>query len=127
MEHSENSLGIYLLGAVLIAITAFVYSYLLTQPGEFFGKAYGFFNWLFMTDKRIQKGKGIHPIFKMIMYCEKCVAGQLATWIFLSYTFDYYVAGNFIVVVPHILFVGLSIFLTPIIKHFYTKYIENGN
>ena len=107
---SNNIIGLYLLASLLIAVTAFVYSYVLTQPGEFFGKIYGKLDILFKTDARVSEGKGVHPLFKMIMWCEKCVAGQMAFWIFLACTWRLYLHREFIFVIPHILFIGLSIF-----------------
>lgn len=112
---------------IFIAITAFTYSYILTQPNEIFGKLYGIFNTLFKTDKRISAGKGVHPLFKMIMWCEKCVSGQMALWIFLAFHYNYYLINLSLAIqtlITHIIFIGTTIFLTVIIKSIYIKKIE---
>lgn len=115
MNPLDNA-GTYILFSILIAITAFVYSYVLIQPGEIFSKLYLKLDVLFKTDRRAFNGLGPHPLFKMIMWCEKCVAGQLSIWIFLIYAWPKYLNYNFIWIIPHILFVALTIFLTIIIK-----------
>lgn len=115
---------LYLLSSLLIAITAFVYSNILILPGEIFGKLYGKLDVFFKTDERAAEGKPVHPVFKMIMQCEKCVSGQMALWIFMICIFPKYMDACFIYIIPHILFIGLTIFLTLIIKKLYTKYIK---
>lgn len=112
---------------IFISITAFVYSYILTQPGEILGSVYGFFDELFQTDKRARFGKGLHPMFKMIMACEKCVSGQLSFWYFLAHYYNGYLNGtqSFIYnALEHALFTCTTIFLTTIIKSLYEKYIN---
>lgn len=118
------NIEIYLIHALLIAITAFVYSYILVQPGEFFSKLFLILDKFFETDKRAAEGLPPHPLFKMIMRCEKCVAGQMAFWIYLVYCLPYYLECQFDLIISHILFVGLSIFLTLITKNIYIKHIQ---
>ena len=116
-----------MIATIFISISAFVYANILSQPGEVFGKWYGFLNNLFQTDKRIVEGKGLHPIFKMIIGCEKCVSGQLAFWFFMAHYYNGYLSGthSFIYnVFEHILFTCTTIFLTTIIKSLYEKYIN---
>jgi len=115
---------LYVFSAMIIAITATTYSTILVLPGEIFGGLYGKLDILFKTDKRNEQGKGIHPIFKMIMQCEKCVAGQWALWSYLIYMFPIYKEGVWILVLPHLGFIGLSIFLTLITKKLYNTYIK---
>lgn len=112
---------------IFISITAFVYSQILTQPGEIFGSLYGFLDELFQTDKRARFGKGLHPIFKMIMACEKCVSGQLSFWYFMLHYYEGYCNGiqSFVYnAFEHIIFTCVTIFITTIIKSIYNKYIE---
>ncbi len=123
MNPLEN-ISIYLLSALLIAITSVVYSYILTQPGEIFGWLFGKLNEFFKTDERTSQGLGPHPLFKMIMWCEKCVSGQMSLWLFLIINWKYYAEGVFIIVIPHAFFVTLSIFLSLTIKKIYNKHIE---
>jgi hypothetical protein len=116
-----------MIATIFIAITAFTYSYILTGPNEIFGGIYGKLNLFFKTDKRHDLGKGFHPIFKMIMACEKCVSGQLSLWIYLAWHYQNYFHGIKCALyngIEHILFVATTIFLTTIIKSIYTKYIE---
>jgi len=111
---------------IFIAITAFTYSYILTQPGELLGKVYGKLDSFFKTDKRISEGKGLHPIFKMVIACPKCVSGQMALWIYLFYNYKNYSFGLSIFIstlITHVLFIGTTIFLTSIINSLYQKNI----
>lgn len=119
-----------MIATIFIAITAFTYSYILTGPNEIFGSLYGKLNDFFKTDLRRQSGKSFHPLFKMIMACEKCVSGQMALWIYLAWHYENYLVSfrlglyNFI---EHVLFISTTIFLTTIIKFIYTKKIENAS
>lgn len=99
--------------SLLISVTAFVYSYLLTQPGEIFSWSYSKLDYLFKNDNRYNDGKGAHPLFKILIGCEKCVAGQWSLWLF-PFLFEY-------AFINHILFIGLTIFTTVIIKTIYLK------
>ncbi len=102
----------------ILAFIAVVYSYILTQPGEILSGIFKKLDAFFKTDKRACAGKGPNPLFKMIMRCEKCVAGQMSCWSFLYYSFDRYS------LILHIGFISMTIFITPIIKRFYQKYAE---
>ena len=116
-----------MIATIFIAITAFVYSNILTQPGEIFGKVYEQLDSFFGTDKRSCAGKGLHPIFKMIMACEKCVSGQLAFWYFLAHYYTGYLSGtqSFIYnALEHAIFTCTTIFVTTIIKSLHNKYIN---
>lgn len=116
-----------MIATIFIAITAFVYSNILTQPGEIFGTLYGILDNFFKTDQRSCSGKGLHPIFKMIMACEKCVSGQLSFWFFMAHYYNGYLSGtqSFIYnAFEHVLFTCTTIFITTIIKSLYEKYIN---
>lgn len=113
-----------ILTALLVAVTGFTYSHILTQPGEVFGKLYLRLDILFNTDKRFRNGLGFHPVFKMIMACPKCVSGQMALWIFTILNYQDYLQSFVWHFVFHILFVGTAIFFATIIKSFYNKHIE---
>lgn len=116
-----------MIATIFIAITAFTYSYILTGPNEIFGWLYGKLNEIFKTEKRKKSAKGVHPIFKMIMACEKCVSGQMSLWIYLAWNYENYFHGIRCALyngIEHVLFIGTTIFLTIIIKSIYTKYIE---
>lgn len=112
---------------IFISITAFVYSYMLTQPGEILGSLYGFLDRIFQTDKRSYDGRGIHPIFKMIMACPKCVSGQMAFWYFMAHYYEGYLNGVQSLIYngfEHVIFTCVTIFITTIIKSIYEKYIN---
>lgn len=113
-----------ILTAALIAITGFTYSYILTQPGEIFGKLYLKLDILFKSDERGSDGKGLHPLFKMSMACPKCVSGQMALWIFIILNYQDYLQSFIWHLVFHILFIGTAIFFATIIKSLYQKHIE---
>lgn len=108
-----------ILTALCVAIVGYTYSNILTQPGEIFGKLYGKLDEFFQTDlRRSCQGKGPHPLFKMIMHCEKCVSGQLALWGFILFIYpDYSIRIGLL----HILFIGLSIFFATIVKSIHEK------
>lgn len=104
--------------AFLISILAFTYSYILTQPGEIFSSLYLKLDILFKNDKRMIEGKGMHPIFKLLIGCPKCVSGQLSLWYFVLNNFEN-LTYKLIFDLP--LFVALTIFLTCIISLIYNK------
>lgn len=113
-----------ILTAALIAITGFTYSYILTQPGEVFGKLYLKLDILFKSDERGRDGKGLHPLFKVSMACPKCVSGQMALWIFIALNHEDYMQSFIWHFIFHVLFIGTSIFFATIVKSIYTKHIE---
>ena len=100
----------HLLLAFVIACTAVVYTCILTEPGEIFASWKRFLDSKLNTPKRACNGLGMHPLYKVLVYCEKCIAGQMALWIFLIYNFDYYQHGRWITIIPHVLFIGFTIF-----------------
>lgn len=119
-----SSLFAYMVISILIGITAVMYSYVLTQPGEIFSWAFKKLDLFFKTDKRTSQGLGPHPVFKMIMWCEKCVAGQMSLWTFFILFWPWYRQGILVLIIPHLLLVGLAIFSALCIKKFYKSKIE---
>lgn len=114
-----------MIATIFISITAFTYSYILTQPNEIFGRLRIVLEQWFKHDQRLVAHKGPHPIYKMIMWCEKCVSGQLSFWIYLAWHYDQYLHGNILYnAIEHIFFTATTIFLTTIIKSLYIKHIE---
>jgi hypothetical protein len=105
----------------LIAILAFVYVCILAIPGEVFGKINNFLYLYFKNNEREQAGMFPHPIYKLLIGCEKCIAGQIALWSFLVKNWTEY---TYKLIFTHVLFVGLTIFITVIIKSIYKRYIE---
>lgn len=90
----------YLL-AFKIAVIAYVYSVILTEPGMILSE---FYKW-------IESFKLPDWLFKPLIDCYKCVAGQMALWIFFfqpNYNFW-----------NHITFICLTIFFSIIINKIY--------
>jgi hypothetical protein len=101
-------LSLYIL-SLKIAIVAYVYSDVLTEPGMVFNGLYQLLN-------RLPEW-----LFKPLIGCYKCVAGQMALWIYLFFCLTtphsiemvLYSIGN------HIFFVSLTIFFTWMINKVY--------
>jgi|SRR3972149_4608034 len=114
----------YFILSLLIAVVSFVYTNILTGNGEAFGWLYKRMYHLFKSDERESKGLPRHPLFKVLIDCEKCVAGQISFWSFLIIHYNEYLKVSFLLALQHLLFVGLTIFFTIIVKSFYKKVIE---
>ena len=119
-----NFLLVMLLTAACISITAFTYSHILTRPGELFSWPYKILDIFFKTDDRAMAGLGMHPLFKLLIGCEKCVSGQMALWIFTLLNLHSYPTDVKMYLIAHILFIGITIFFTTIIKSIYLKIID---
>lgn len=124
MDITLDTLIFFVFCALMVAIGAFVYSNLLTGTGEILGGIYGRLDIVFKTDQRAAEGKPIHPLFKMLIQCEKCVAGQWALWSFLIVNWNLYARGYYLLLLVHLAFIFLSIFLTLIVKSFYNKHLK---
>jgi len=114
----------YVFASIVIAIGAFVFADILTNPGEVFDWLYRMLDFLFRNDIRERNGKGKHPIFKMIIGCHKCVAGQWSLWTGLIFYWRYYSNDCLIFILPHIGFILLSIFMALVVKKIYIKHIR---
>jgi hypothetical protein len=101
--------------SLLIAVLAVVYTQLLTDTNMIFNGVYNRLYRFFKTDQRAREGKPYHPLFMILIYCEKCFAGQVAFWLFIYHNFADY---NFLI---HLFFVAFTILsayiLNNIIKH----------
>jgi small-conductance mechanosensitive channel len=103
-----TQLIIFFFVSLLIAIAAFVYSYILTGPGMILEHLY--------AEASTHWPAWLH---KPVISCEKCVAGQLAFWLFpfwVTIKFDFEFDP-----VSHLLFICLTIYLVEMIKAIYTK------
>lgn len=109
----------------LIAVFAFVYSYILTQPQQILNGIFKRLDLFFKTAQRADQGKPVHWLFKIILQCEKCVAGQIALWLYGFTHIDEYIESPIETPFLHLAFITMTIFLTAIIKNIYTKQIEN--
>jgi hypothetical protein len=90
-----------------IAIIAFVYSEILTEGGMILNGLYKF----------LEKHLGKYPyIFKPLIDCSKCVAGQIALWVYLFIP-EYNLF-------QHAAVICLSIYLLMLVKGFYLKFIR---
>lgn len=111
---------------ILVGIFAFIYSNILTQPTEVLAKLYRFLYKLFRTDNRMLQGQGPHWLFKILIHCEKCVAGQLALWLSIFGNWnDIFINHNSIVILKILLSITFTIFITITIKGIYNKYIKH--
>lgn len=113
----------YFISSFLIALAAVLFVFVLSEPGEIFGWLRRILFNLFDNDTRINRGEDLHPVYKMTIGCEKCVAGQWAFWSMLIINWRaYLVSWKFFI--PHLLFVALTISLAMIIAKLYNKYLK---
>lgn len=104
--------------AFLIAIFAYTYAGILTEPNQIFNGLYKKLNFAFNGNT----GKK-HWLFKIIIGCEKCVAGQIALWLYaITHIMEY---QEYPEETPflHLAFIAFTIFLTSVITHIH-KTIE---
>lgn len=111
--------------SLLIAIFAFVYSYILTQPQMLLNSTYRRLDVFFKTKERKEKGKPIFWLFKIILQCEKCVAGQIALWLYTFTHIDEYIENPIEIFFLHLAFITVTIFIVSVIKNIYTKHISD--
>lgn len=104
--------------AFLIAVLAFTYTNILTEPNQIFNGLYKKLDSLFngTTGKK-------HWLFKIIIHCEKCFAGQTALWLYALTHIMEYQEYPWETPFLHIAFIAFTIFLTSLITHIY-KIIE---
>lgn len=114
----------YFIFSILIAVCAFVYTNFLIDTGEVLGEWNAFVYNILGNEERLLNEKGYHWAYKAFVFCERCVAGQISLWSFLMLHFNEYREVSFALVLQHILFITLTIFLTIIVKSFYKKIIE---
>lgn len=82
------------------------------------------YNWLWAVFKNDERTNGGHWIFKIIIGCEKCLAGQISLWLFLYLNYQQYLYAPLETAMAHILSVVFSIFCAATLLGVYTKYIE---
>lgn len=106
--------------AFLCATIAYVYAEILTEGGMILNR------WYKLLERRV----GRWPfIFKPLIDCSKCVAGQVALWSYpLVYKPAYFHTNELIYsysysVFEHVACICMAILLTLIIKSIYTKFI----
>ena len=107
--------------ALLLAVLAFVYSNLLTEPGHLLAKWYRMWYVVFKTDKRLMDGKPYHPLFMLIVHCEKCIAGEFAFWYFLYKNLSTYQPQT---ALWHLCFTATAILFAAVLKGLYNRYIK---
>ena len=105
-------INLYLLGLQL-ALTAYVYSQVLTQPEMLLNP---FYNWL--RNKLIFDGQDIYKpsgewLFKPLIGCFYCVAGQFALWGYLIAYLPHYNLFE------HVFFISFTIFAVQIFHKIY--------
>lgn len=109
---------------ILIAVLAFVYSNLLMEPDAMLNGFYNRMDLFFKTDERRKNGKGRHWLFMILVHCEKCIAGQLALWLFPFFNYIGYILNPVRTSLVHLFFVAFAILSAAIIRGIYIKYIR---
>ena len=104
--------------AFLLGIGAYVYTNWLTEPHQIFHGIYMWLKKVLKYKEREEAGKSIHPLFMVLIYCEKCVAGQWALWIFLFINWHDYTPWF---ILPHALTVLFTIFVAGATKFIINK------
>lgn len=101
--------------AWMVAVIAYVYAVPLTEPKMILHKWYKFLDRLLMPR--------YEWLFKPLVDCEKCVAGQLSLWLYFfpslnsgSFLWQFHVKQFTYYPTEHIYFVSLSILFTLLIK-----------
>lgn len=81
---------------ILIGITAFVYCIILCADGMILSdlKRKAYLHPMFDHANRMNEGKGIHPVFKVLFVCPMCLAGQLSLWYYVFTTPIYNIINN---------------------------------
>lgn len=88
-----------------IAVSAFTYSNILTEPGMILFEIH---SWL--DDQLIGRW---HWVFKILIHCQYCVAGQWALWYYIIYYHSNY---HFF---THVWFILQTIFIAKVITWLY--------
>ena len=101
----------------LIAVFSFVYIVILTEPHQIFNSLYKKLDYFFNIRGCKEPRKTKHWLFKIIIGCEKCNAGQIAFWLYgftnvMEYT-EYPIETFFL----HFAFITITIAFTVIITH----------
>lgn len=110
---------------ILIAIFAYVYSNLLTEPNQILSGVYKKLYSFFKTDKRLMEGRGPHWLFKILIHCERCIAGQLALWFTLfGNWFSILIEPDAFMFFKVIFSITFAILMTIIIKALTNKIIN---
>lgn len=108
--------------SLLIALCAFTYSVILTQPKMIFYPLYKFLSNKFVKEE--PTGQKEHWFFKIIIHCEKCVAGQWALWVYLYLHLWDYISTPIETLSNHAAFVLITIFIITIIKPIHEKWLS---
>lgn len=114
----------YYIVSFLIAVLAVVYVNILTGPGEVLEWLKRGLHNMLNDEQKLNDGEGYHPLYKMLVGCEKCFAGQVALWTYFIMHVDRYQSISFTLIFNHIMFISLTIFMTVIIQSIYKKLIE---
>lgn len=90
--------------AILISVFSFVYTVLLTDVDMIFNYLYNF-----LENNTKKKDGSNRWYFYVLIGCEKCVAGQLALWLYLKKNIIGYILNPFDTAVNHALFITFAI------------------
>lgn len=111
--------------SLALAITAFVYSQLLTEPGQLLAWWGNFLDRFFQNDRRYVQGYGPHPVYKLLIGCTRCVSGQFALWFFLFQNWSFYRSGELMIIPYHIITISITIFFATLITKLYARLNQN--
>lgn len=112
----------YFILSFLLAVLAYVYTNVLTEPTEIFSKWKSFLHNKLNDEEKLNAGLGYHPLFKVLVHCEKCFAGQTALWVYLILSHNRYFdsllipKALFILILKHVCFITLTILQVVLIK-----------
>lgn len=94
-----------------IALSAFVYSNILTEPGQILNQAFDF------LERHLPEW-----LFKPLMGCQYCVCGQWALWFYFYMCFIEHGAKYHWWL--HLWFIMQTIFIQKIITYLYFKFLD---
>lgn len=100
--------------AFISSLIAFVYAIVLIQQKEILHGWHSFIYRLTYMESRQDN----HWIYRILIGCEKCIAGQICLWWFLIRNFKHYKPD---LIIQHIFTICLGIFLTIILKKIYNE------
>lgn len=106
-----------ILTGLLIAVAGYTYSQILTQAGMIFNGLYNLLDkWIgFGTSEKAR----VPWLFYPLIYCPKCVSGQLALW-------GYFLSFPHYNLLHHVLLVTLAVYLVKFVEQAY-KWQPNTN
>lgn len=107
----------------MVGCVGFIYTVVLTRPGEIFSGLYRRLNERFNKIDECTWRKHDHPLFKILIGCEKCNSGQLALW-----TYPLFIGiRNYepLHIMYHLFAISTAILFSIILNSIYQKWLRN--